>query len=116
AGRHQVGDGLGGDGGQQDAVAEVTGGQDQAAHGGGAQHRQVVLGVRSEVRPAGGHGGVGQGGDQRAGQGQDLRQPAHGDLLAEAGHLDGAAGQHGAVAARDQVTAPVHGHHVPEQG
>ena len=49
---------------------------------------------------------VGQRGDDRAGHREDGGQATDGDLLAEAGHLDGAAGQDGAVAAGHQVAAP----------
>ena len=70
-----------------------------------AQHREVVLGEGPEVRPGAGDRRVGERREQRARQGQDCGQAADGDLLAEAGHLDGAAGEHRAVAARDQVAA-----------
>jgi DNA polymerase-4 len=63
SGGDQLGDGPGGDGGEEDPVAEVPGRQHQAAHRRVAQHRQVILGERAKVGPA--------PGDRRLGQRRD---------------------------------------------
>ncbi len=100
-----LGDRLGRQRRQQDAVAVVAGGEDQAVERAGADQRQVVRGAGAQAGHRLDQLHLGDVGQQAVGLAQQLVDAAGGDRGVEAPLLDRGADDQAAVGARHQVDA-----------
>lgn len=98
-----LGHDVAGDGGEQDPVAVVAGGQVQAGQGGGAEQGRVVGGRGAQARPGLGERELGEPGDEFVGVAQQLVHPAGGHRGVPAQLLAGGADDEFAVLAGYQV-------------